>query len=169
MKSSLKFLLLISFATALLSFSGCDNSDSAPVVDEKEQTRSSEGSSTATKNSKADPVGEWKLDVEATIKANSALLKNSQIDAGAVKETIRGMIWDFLIEPDNTFQCYQKAGGVEADFSGVWELKEDRIKILQKFKDDQEEEDKLTGTLDGDRMDLIHNQAGGSMKLVLVR
>lgn len=70
-----------------------------------------------------------------------------------------------LVEPDNMFFCYEKSGGIEADYSGTWELKRDRIGLCQKIRDGRPEEDELVGTIDGDRMELVHNNRESRSKL----
>jgi len=177
MKINPAILLLIGCALTTISFAGCSSGDAAVAdkaqaetsVDEKVQADESDDSTAATKAANAGPVGEWKIDPGETIEANAALLRKPGMDANAFKASIRGMIMDFLIEPDNIFFCYEKADGIEADYSGTWELKGDKIGLYQKIPDDQPEEDELVGTIDGDRMDLVHKQQGISVKMVLVR
>ena len=113
--------------------------------------------------------GSWKIDIEESINANSALLSRPGIDAAAFKRTIRGTILDFEIFDDNTFDCFEVVEEVESDYSGVWELKGNKVKLLQKTMNGEEEEDELVGTATNDRMDVVHAQNGFSMKFVLIR
>ena len=189
MKSILTFFLLIGFTAAIFSLPGCDKGETSVAGDRetkteaksesrtesesassaKDNSRASDDSKAVAADSKNDPVGEWKIDPEETIKANSALMKRPGLDANAFKASINDMIMDFLFESDNTFACYEKANGQEANYSGTWELSGNRIGIYQKLRDDSEEEDELTGTIEGDRMELVHRKDGVSMNLVLTK
>ena len=79
------------------------------------------------------------------------------------------MVMEFQIKADNTFACYEKAPGVEANYTGVWDVVGDRVGLYQEVRDGRKEEDELVGTIAGDRMDLVHRQQGMSLNIVLVR
>lgn len=155
------FLILV-----ITAFVGCSNSETA--TSDSAQAANGETDASAS-GDQINIAGSWKIDNEETIKANSALMSKPGIDAFSLKQSLRGMILDFELFEDKTFDAFEVAQGIEADYSGVWELKGNKVKLLQKTRGEVEEEDELVGTVDGDRMDMAHSQQGVSLKIVLTR
>jgi hypothetical protein len=162
-----QFVGLISVFTLVL-FTGCGKVETAAPGNSASETGQSTGTAEkTTNNADLQIVGDWRLDAEETIKANDALLKNPRMDANAFRTLIRSMVSDFYLDEDNTLSCYEKANGIELDITGRWELKGNKIVLYQEFENGEAKKDELVGTVDGDRMDLVHEEGGMKLNMVL--
>jgi len=176
MKSSIAFSLFFAAIVSLATI-GCSNVD-LTIQDEvksevpKTETRKEKAEAVevpAAKEGDADIVGDWKLDTDATIKANGTILKTPGINAAIFKRSIRIMVMDFKIKPDSTFECYEKSENIESNYTGVWDVEGNKVGLYQETRDGVKDQDEIEGTVKNDRMDMVHHQAGLTLNIVLVR
>lgn len=163
-------IVCLFLAVALVACAGCGKTDTAAAGNPGAEPDAATQTATAEKPSddaEAEIVGDWRLDAEETIKANSVLLTNPGIDATAFRTMVRSMVSDFFLDKDNTLSAYEKADGIELDITGRWELKGNKIGLYQEFENEVAKKDELIGTVDGDRMDLVHEEEGFKLKMVL--
>ena len=177
MKMNSALSLFVGFIViAALAFPGCSKTEKAVATSSSKSDTSAESGSaeSGTKESGGAPTieglaGEWKMNAEETIKANSDFLRTPGLDVNGFKTTIRGMVMEFQLKDDNTFTCYEKANNQEANYTGFWELHDNEVGLYQETQDGREVDDELVGTVVGNRMDMLHIQQGLKINMVLVR
>ena len=172
------WILILTLALSCVCFSGCDLgtyskrfNDStpapAPAEDETSDEKSMEKKDPPKDDSPKDGpprvVGKWEIDGESTAAAirksiggQDAVLESGNTFVDAIEKGV----FEFDLAQDGTFTCLQVLDGKKANFTGEWVLNGNLLDLNQQFKDGVPERDRLTGTIQGDRLDMT-NDAGG--------
>ena len=123
------------------------------------------GSSDKMEDKKTKVVGQWVLDKQPTSKAMYQDLVDERVDGkkfdvnALVQQVSEGSL-DFNFAEDGTFTADEWMNKTRSKYKGDWVLKGSKLRVNQKFKGDVEEEDLMVGSVEGDKLKLIHEDMG---------
>jgi hypothetical protein len=113
-------------------------------------------------------LGEWVLDLDATLTESKASL-SSVVDIDVYSAELKNSILEFQLYEDGTFSCRQAIAGEDAKYTGLFVTKGKLLILNQTHREEELEADQLKGELKKERLHLIHEQQGFEIPYVLRR
>lgn len=122
----------------------------------------------------ADPAGAWVLDPPAYVPAAVRAMKAAgRIPLGGealAGEQLRGFGFELELAADGRFTAQMGLQGEPKRYAGTWRRPTPgTVELRQTHEEDAAVADRMTGTLNGDRLVLEHDELGFRMPYVLRR
>lgn len=163
-----QWMVAIGLATAVCLLTSCSSSS---TKEPQQQEDSAAELDEQTEVSEDDLVGRWVLDPEGTEEMTREKIKPAQVGGRQALNqyinSVTGSVMNFDLHADGSFDCYQTVEGASEEYTGDWLLDGDKIRFEQTHHFEIPETDLLTGTVDGQSMNLLHHQRQFTVPIVL--
>jgi hypothetical protein len=119
----------------------------------------------------ADPQGSYSLCHDEFAKAVVQRMREAgQVPAGteaAAEARLRQVHFDLVLESGGRFTATMGFPGATKKYAGTWQHTLGKVELLQTHEEDEEVSDRMTGTFDGKRLALEHEEMGMKLPYIL--